>query len=247
MTLSRALRPASPWLVAATLLAAALAPACFSSTELPKSAAQIQAPLFQTPAEYAAAELAAVDLCPTGFNATVTFDATHQVFGVAVNVDAATAATFETLGNAGLDTVLFLYGPRDADGYYGEAPVAQDDDGLRRQIENESDVALLRARGIRLGGGAKQMIQVKRHEGFSGRFGRQAREFQKTRRHSFQSPRLLPEPGDPWLVYVCGRFRHEFQVRAHGCQRGMKFVRRVGHETTQRRNGSFYLRGHAVE
>ena len=132
--------PRSRALSASVALALALG-GCFSSQELPKSASQMTAPLFASAAEFANVQVAAVDLCPTGFNSTVTFDAPDQIFGVAVLVVADDAARFVASGNPGLDTQIFIYGPADANGYYGEIPVASDDDA-GEGLQSALDVAL---------------------------------------------------------------------------------------------------------
>ncbi len=120
---------------------ALVASGCISSAELPKSDVALDAaPLFQSVEDYAAVQIAAVDLCPSGFNSTVTFDAVDQLYGIAVNVAAADTATFETVNNPALDTLVFVYGPDDGSGFYGSLPVTADDDsgaGLQSRATHE--------------------------------------------------------------------------------------------------------------
>jgi len=115
-------------IVGALAAVALLVPGCFSSQELPKSASHLTAPLFDSPEEFENVQIAAVDLCPTGFASTVTFETEDQLFGISVSVTAEGPATFAATGNPALDTQLFVFGPADASGYYGEIPVAADDD-----------------------------------------------------------------------------------------------------------------------
>ena len=122
MTLPRPLTPAL------ALLLALSAPGCFSSSELPKDSATLVAPLFASAEDFAAAQIAAVDLCPGGFSATVTFDTPDQVVGVALQVAGPVTAHFAAAGNPALDTQLFVFGPKVASGTYGAVPVAVDDD-----------------------------------------------------------------------------------------------------------------------
>ncbi|MFT7580910.1 MAG: hypothetical protein ACI9MR_002584 [Myxococcota bacterium] len=108
--------------------AALLAAGCISSEELPKRLAVETAPLFFSASDFAEVQTAVVNICPSGFESTLTFAAEGDILGLAVNVAEAGSTTFETAGNPGLDTLIFLYGPMDADGFYGQVPIAVDDD-----------------------------------------------------------------------------------------------------------------------
>lgn len=121
-------------LVAVTLVSLG---GCATDEAPAKTPASLSAPLFATADAFADVQVAVVDLCPTGFQSTFTFDGSDVLFGVEVSVAVDGPATFETNGNESLDTVLFLFGPLDASGYYGEVPVASDDDdgdGLQSRI-----------------------------------------------------------------------------------------------------------------
>ena len=73
-------------------------------------------------------DTAAVDPCPSGVSATVTFSERNQAFGLIVAYEEGMRATVATAATPAVDTVVALFGPEDGAGYYGALPVAVDDD-----------------------------------------------------------------------------------------------------------------------
>lgn len=83
---------------------------------------------FTTAESFAALMVDAAQLCSSG-EMTLPFEATGTVYSLAFYLGAGETAQMDTNGSPLFDTVLRIYGPADASGYYGAAPVAQDDDG----------------------------------------------------------------------------------------------------------------------
>lgn len=85
-------------------------------------------PQFLTAADFEEIAEDSTGLCESG-SAAVRFDSEGDVYGYPFSARAGDVVSFETEGEPGLDTVLALFGPEDAAGYYGQLPVAMDDDG----------------------------------------------------------------------------------------------------------------------
>lgn len=119
--------------VAISLFSLVLLAGCDAAQELtdPKQFPQESLPAFLTAEDFSEILLqsAAVLPCPDGVAAAVTFAAPNEAFGLTVAYEAGQRATVETLSEAGVDTVVALFGPDDGSGYYGALPIAVDDDG----------------------------------------------------------------------------------------------------------------------
>jgi hypothetical protein len=112
------------------LLAAigALAGACEPTSAELADGGKGSIPEFLTAADFAAVSHDAAALCDSGA-AAFDFANADDAFGFPFTALAGASVAFEVAGSPDLDTVLLLFGPRDAKGDYGREPVAVDDDG----------------------------------------------------------------------------------------------------------------------
>ena len=110
------------------LLAGLLAASCGSSSDLGEKTIPYEPREFLSASEFDEIEADGADLCLTG-TLNIEFTAAGQMSGFSLALAAGDTVRIATAGTAGLDTVVALYGPVDANGYYGKLPVAADDDG----------------------------------------------------------------------------------------------------------------------
>ena len=96
-------------------------------TDVSKADGAFSALKFDTAAQYAAITVDGVKLSANA-SIDVEFTEPGQVFGYIADLEEGQSVTLETFGTWGLDTVLYLYGPDNGEGYFGELPVAMDDD-----------------------------------------------------------------------------------------------------------------------
>ncbi len=116
---------------------AALVTGCLSNSEIPKAPALESAPLFLDAEDFDAIDTGVVDICPFQLKQSLRFDARDDIRGVSVRLNQSGETTFATSGEPQLDTLLFVYGPKDENGYYGRLPIAADDDsgdGLQSRL-----------------------------------------------------------------------------------------------------------------
>lgn len=83
---------------------------------------------FQTAAEFAALLATGGEVVCQSGNATLAFAHPGDAVGIPLTLEVGDRVLADTGGDALLDTTLFLFGPDDGSGYFGELPVAMDDD-----------------------------------------------------------------------------------------------------------------------
>jgi len=104
----------------------------------------VDAPVLSDPSKADDGGQEIIPIGPIAYGGEVTGDFVHdeQYDGYTFNADAGAVITLDNthLGSAAaLDSTLFIYGPRNEDGFYGESPLAFDDDsgwGLHARIRD---------------------------------------------------------------------------------------------------------------
>lgn len=83
---------------------------------------------FNSALKFKAIEMNADELCGTG-QTKIQFTTPYELHGYSILLAKGDALSAYTTGVDGLDAVIALYGPADADGFYGQTPVAVSNDG----------------------------------------------------------------------------------------------------------------------
>lgn len=109
--------------------AAALMSACASDTDGPTGLDTANAPLFLEAGDFEAIDTGRLDICLGPPQRVLQFAEPDDIRGVSVRLGRSGETTFTTEMDPDLDTVLYLYGPKDENGYYGRQPIAGDDNG----------------------------------------------------------------------------------------------------------------------
>ncbi len=117
------------WTRALLLITPLIAAGCAAEPAgVTKTGGAAKALMFETAEQYAAITVDDVTLSANGA-VDLSFTAPDQVFGYAIGLEAGQIVFLETAGDPELDTVVYLFGPDDGTGFFGELPVIMDDDG----------------------------------------------------------------------------------------------------------------------
>ena len=211
MLLHGTLRGYAAGLATLLVLGAGAASCSLETAELGKQG-QAQSLSFLSAEDFAEITTEAAWLCLQG-EVEVDFQRPGQAVGFVFEAGPGDSVAAETLGDPGLDTVLMVFGPDDGEGFFGQYPVALDDDG------GEGLLSHLRAYTLKEAG--RYMLLASTFDGQSRGQVRLALEINGE--HGCGGARVCPpgcDDGDPCSLSECVDGRCEVVGEAPFCEQG---------------------------